>query len=192
MRYLRLAVFVVLVVGVGFAIGLLNRPGGWYAALAKPAFNPPNWVFAPVWSIIYLLVSVAGWRTWERNGGGWAMTLWWNQMALNWLWSPIFFTAHSPGAALAVILLLLAAVLAFVAKQWSLDRISAWLCPLCRVGRLCVLAQLRNRSPELGLCRPKRGSARRLGLECGAVAAHRFQRSSQPGLDGADRHAKAL
>ena len=88
MRNLRLALFVVLVVGTGFATGLLNPPGGWYAALAKPWFNPPNWVFAPVWSIVYLLVAIAGWRTWERDRNARAMTLWWAQMALNFLWSP--------------------------------------------------------------------------------------------------------
>lgn len=125
MRNLRLAIFVVLVGGAGFAVGLLNPPGGWYAALAKPWFNPPNPVFAPVWSIIYLLVAVAGWRSWERDRNSTAMMLWWTQMALNLLWSPIFFTAHRPGVALAVILMLLAAILAFVARQWSDDRIAA-------------------------------------------------------------------
>jgi benzodiazapine receptor len=125
MRNLRLAIFVVLVGGAGFAAGLLNPPGGWYAALAKPWFNPPNPVFAPVWSIIYLLVAVAGWRSWERDRNSTAMMLWWTQMALNLLWSPIFFTAHRPGVALAVILMLLAAILAFVARQWSDDRIAA-------------------------------------------------------------------
>ena len=63
MRNLRLALFVVLVVGAGFATGFLNPAGSWYAALAKPWFNPPNRLFAPVWSIVYLLVAVAGWRT---------------------------------------------------------------------------------------------------------------------------------
>ena len=119
MRNLRLALFVVLVVGAGFATGLLNPPGSWYAALAKPWFNPPNWVFAPVWSIVYLLVAIAGWRTWERDRNSRAMTLWWAQMALNFLWSPIFFTAHRPAVALAVILMLLVAILAFIARQWS-------------------------------------------------------------------------
>src|SRR5215207_1500307 len=115
MRNLRLALFVVLVAGAGFATGLLNPPGGWYAALAKPWFNPPNWVFAPVWSIVYLLVAIAGWRTWERDRNSRAMTLWW----------AIFFTAHQPAVALAVILMLLVAILAFIARQWSGDGISA-------------------------------------------------------------------
>jgi tryptophan-rich sensory protein len=125
MRNLRLALFVVLVAGAGFATGLLNRPGGWYAALDKPWFNPPNWVFAPVWAIVYLLVAIAGWRTWERDRNSRAMMLWWAQMALNFLWPPIFFTAHRPGIALAVILMLLVGILAFIARQWSADRISA-------------------------------------------------------------------
>lgn len=125
MRNLRLALFVVLVVGTGFATGFLNPPGGWYAALAKPWFNPPNWIFAPVWSIIYLLVAIAGWRTWERDRNSRAMTLWWAQMALNFSWSPIFFRAHQPAAALAVISMLLVAILAFIARQRSDDRISA-------------------------------------------------------------------
>ncbi len=127
MRNLRLALFVVLVAGAGFATGFANPAGGWYAALAKPWFSPPNWLFAPVWSIVYLLVAIAGWRTWERDRNSLAMTLWWAQMALNLMWSPIFFTAHLPGVALAVILLLLAAILAFIARQWSEDRISAGL-----------------------------------------------------------------
>jgi tryptophan-rich sensory protein len=125
MRNLRLALFVVLVVGSGFATGFFNRPGGWYGALAKPWFNPPGSIFAPIWSIVYLLVAVAGWRTWERDRNSMAMTLWWAQMALNFLWSPIFFTAHWPDVALAVILMLLAAILAFIARQWPDDRISA-------------------------------------------------------------------
>jgi tryptophan-rich sensory protein len=125
MRNLRLALFVVLVVGTGFATASANRLEVGTAALAKPWFNPPNSIFAPVWSIVYLLVAIAGWRTWERDRNSMAMTLWWAQMALNLLWSPIFFTAHWPAVALAVILMLLVAVLGFIARQWSDDRISA-------------------------------------------------------------------
>src|SRR6478735_7297121 len=100
----RLAVFVAFVLGGGFLIGYLNVPGGWYAGLNKPWFNPPNCIFAPAWSAIYLLVAIAGWRTWERYGQGSAMRLWLLQMALNFLWSPIFFSAHLPGSALAIIM----------------------------------------------------------------------------------------
>lgn len=122
-----LLLFIALVLGTGIAIGVLNPPGAWYAALAKPSFNPPNWVFGPVWSIIYVLVAIAGWRTWRADRRGVAMALWWLQMALNLLWSPTFFTAHRPDIALAVILMLLAAILGFIARQWSYDRMAAML-----------------------------------------------------------------
>ena len=125
MRNLRLALFVILVVGTGFAIGLTNPPGSWYAALAKPRFNPPNWMFGPVWAIIYLLVALAGWRTFERDGNSTAMALWWAQMALNFVWSPIFFTVHRPEVALAIVLMLFVAIIGFIARQWFDDRIAA-------------------------------------------------------------------
>ena len=120
----RLALFIVLVLGGGFAIGLMNPPGSWYAALAKPWFNPPNWVFGPVWSIVYLLVAIVGWRTWEARANRMSMTLWCTQMALNFLWSPVFFTAQRPLVALALILILLCSIVVFIARQWSIDRTS--------------------------------------------------------------------
>jgi len=88
-----LLVFLVLVVGAGWAIGVTNLPGAWYAGLAKPAFNPPNWVFAPVWTVLYVLIAIAGWRVWTRDRAGWPMKLWAAQLALNWAWSPVFSPA---------------------------------------------------------------------------------------------------
>ena len=122
---MRLAVFVIFVLGGGFLIGYLNAPGSWYAGLNKPWFNPPNWIFAPVWTAIYLLVAISGWRTWERHRQEMAMPLWLAQMALNFLWSPIFFSEHMPGVALAIILALVVVILAFIVHQWNLDRISS-------------------------------------------------------------------
>ena len=122
---MRLAGFIVLVVGAGFTIGYLNVPGGWYAGLNKPWFNPSNWIFAPVWAVIYVLIAIAGWRTWDFDRHGTAMRLWLLQMALNFLWPPTFFSVHLPGAALAIILSLFAAILAFIVHQWNSDRISS-------------------------------------------------------------------
>jgi tryptophan-rich sensory protein len=125
---LSLLLFLVLVLGGGLTIGFLTVPGGWYAGLAKPSFNPPAWVFAPVWVVLYALIALAGWRSFERDAAGWPMRLWWAQLALNFLWSPVFFAAHRIGLALVVILLLLAAILAFIALSWRRqDRVSAWL-----------------------------------------------------------------
>ncbi len=124
-KYARLAAFVAVIMGIGFAIGTTNLPGGWYAGLNKPSFNPPNWIFAPVWSVIYVLIAVAGWRIWEEGRGGAGRGLWIAQMLLNFSWSPIFFSAHAIGVALAVIVALLVVILGFVITQWRTDRIAA-------------------------------------------------------------------
>lgn len=126
-RYASLAVFLVLVLGGGLLIGYATLPGAWYAALAKPAFNPPNWVFGPVWSLLYVLIAIAGWRIWRTLVSGAAKTLWIVQLVLNFLWSPVFFGAEMPRAGLAVIILLLAAILGFIVAAWNEDRSAAWL-----------------------------------------------------------------
>lgn len=122
-----LIAFILLVVGGGLLIGFFTAPGPWYEALAKPSFNPPNWLFGPVWTILYVLIAIAGWRIWQRDRYGAAMKLWWLQLVLNFLWSPVFFGLEQTGWALVVILALLAAILAFIAAAWKLDRLSAWL-----------------------------------------------------------------
>jgi tryptophan-rich sensory protein len=111
-----LLAFVVLVLGGGTLIGFVARPDAWYAALRKPDFMPPNWLFAPVWSVLYVLVALAGWRVWRgappgRRG---LLALWILQLALNFLWSPLFFGAHRIGLALIVICGLLVAIAAFI------------------------------------------------------------------------------
>ena len=125
--FLLLAVFVLVVVGVGGLLGFLTAPGEWYAGLEKPPFNPPSWVFGPVWFALYICVAVAGWRTFERDAGGSDMRLWYAQMVLNWMWSPIFFSLHLPWLAAAVILALLAVILAFIVISWRKDRLAAML-----------------------------------------------------------------
>jgi tryptophan-rich sensory protein len=124
-RWIALIGFCVLTLGGGLAIGFLTAPGQWYAGLAKPAFNPPDWLFSPVWTVLYALIAVAGWRTFERDRGGWPMRLWWAQLGLNFLWSPTFFAAHLIGLALLVVFLLLAAVVAFIILSWRQDRVAA-------------------------------------------------------------------
>ena len=119
--------FIALVVGGGLAIGYLTKPGEWYAQLAKPAFTPPGWLFGPVWTALYLMIGVAGWRIWRTDRRGWPMKLWWAQLVLNFLWSPVFFAANQIGIALVVIFLILVAILAFIATSWRQDRAAAWL-----------------------------------------------------------------
>jgi tryptophan-rich sensory protein len=122
-----LILFLLLVVGGGLAVGYVTAPGEWYASLIKPWFNPPSWVFAPVWTVLYVLIAVAGWRTFVRDRTGLRMKLWCGQLALNFIWSPIFFAFHQVGIALLVILLLLTTIVAFMAASWRKDRVAAWL-----------------------------------------------------------------
>jgi benzodiazapine receptor len=126
-RYLTLALFILLVLGGGTLIGFMTLPGAWYAGLAKPPFNPPNWIFAPVWTLLYLMVAVAGWRTWQSELHAPGMAVWFIQLALNFIWSPVFFGAHQIGAALIVIMILLAAILVFIVMRWPRDRTAALL-----------------------------------------------------------------
>jgi benzodiazapine receptor len=122
---LALAVFIVAVAGMGLLIGSLTAPGPWYEALRKPVFNPPGWVFGPVWAVLYVLIAVAGWRTFTRVPRSRLMGVWAAQLALNWLWTPVFFVAHQIWAALAVIVLLLLLILNFIAGNWRRDRPAA-------------------------------------------------------------------
>jgi benzodiazapine receptor len=123
-RALVYLLFFAVVLGGGLAIGSVTRPDGWYAALAKPPFNPPNWVFAPVWTLLYAVIAVAGARTYERVNG---FFLWVVQMALNFAWTPAFFLLHRPTLALVIIVALLAVILIFTRARWSADRVSSLL-----------------------------------------------------------------
>jgi translocator protein len=124
---LPLFLFLLFVVGGGLAIGYVTAPGDWYAQLAKPAFTPPGWLIAPVWTLLYIFIAVAGWRVWRHDRAGAPIKLWWVQLALNFAWSPVFFSAHRIGIALAIILLLLLNIFAFAVASWRIDRIAAWL-----------------------------------------------------------------
>jgi benzodiazapine receptor len=126
-RIFSLILFIVLVLGIGLVLGGLTVPGGWYAELVKPTFNPPAWLFGPVWTVLYVLIAIAGWRTWRRDRAERAMQLWWAQILLNFLWTPIYFGMHQIGLALVLILLLLASIIAFVVAAWRPDRVSAWI-----------------------------------------------------------------
>lgn len=119
--------FVVVVVGLGALIGVANIPGNWYQSLNKPFFNPPNWIFGPVWTTLYVLIGLSGARTWLRAAGSANMQLWFGQMALNFLWSPAFFGAESTILGLIVIIPLLLSIIAFIRMSWAPDRLSALL-----------------------------------------------------------------
>ena len=91
--------------------GVAATPGTWYAALNKPAWNPPAWVFGPAWTLLYTLMAVAAWLVWKRNGWRRPLQLYLVQLVLNAAWTPIFFGAHQLGWALVEIVALWIAIL---------------------------------------------------------------------------------
>ena len=125
--YTALALFIALNAAISALGGWVTAGsvGTWYLALEKPPFNPPNWIFAPVWSALYLMIAIAGWRAWRRSAGPrrrLALTAYAVQLALNLSWSFVFFGAHLIGLALAVIVALLAAILVNAFLFWRIDR----------------------------------------------------------------------
>jgi translocator protein len=124
---MSLIFFLVLTVGGGLLIGFMTRPDEWYANLSKPWFTPPDSIFGSVWTLLYVMVAIAGWRTFMRGPPAAPITVWTIALVLNFAWSPVFFRLHSPLAALFVIVVLLAAIIAFTALAWPRDTLSALL-----------------------------------------------------------------
>jgi tryptophan-rich sensory protein len=128
-------VSVAIAVTVGAVGGLATASSipTWYAALRKPAFNPPNAVFGPAWTALYVLMALAAWRVWRaRPSSGVsaagarraALVLYAVQLILNLGWMLIFFGLRRPGAAMAEVLALLLAVIACAGAFWRVDRIA--------------------------------------------------------------------
>jgi benzodiazapine receptor len=109
------------------AMGGLFLPGDWYARLQKPAWNPPNWIFGPVWTALYTIMAVTAWLVWKRGGFAGqrgALLLFLLQLLFNALWSPLFFGLHLPGLAFVDLVLLWLALLATVAAFWKAHRLA--------------------------------------------------------------------
>ncbi|MFO8184768.1 MAG: TspO/MBR family protein, partial [Candidatus Aegiribacteria sp.] len=87
-------------------------------SLAKPSFNPPGWVFGPVWTVLYILMGIAVWLVWKEQGFSTAVYLFMAQLALNALWSYLFFGANKPGLAFLEIILLWVLILLTMILFW--------------------------------------------------------------------------
>lgn len=116
---------VALVAGVGGLAAGGSR--ATYQALDLPPFAPPSWLFGPVWSVLYLLIGVAGWLLWRAGGWDRVLWLWTAQLLLNLAWTPLFFAADRYALALAEILVLAASIVLLVAWSWRRSRVAAGL-----------------------------------------------------------------
>jgi benzodiazapine receptor len=99
----------------------------WYPTLVKPAWNPPSWIFGPVWTVLYLAMAVAAWLVWRRVGWGGALVWFAVQLALNATWSPVFFGMHRIGLALVNIVLLWLAIAGTTVAFWRVTPVAGWL-----------------------------------------------------------------
>jgi tryptophan-rich sensory protein len=108
--------------------GYFFPPGDWYAGIQKPFFNPPAWIFGPVWTVLYLMMSGAAWLAWQQTG--WRsrpIALWFGQIALNALWTPLFFGLHWLGIALLELAALWVLILLTLLAFRQVSRLAAWL-----------------------------------------------------------------
>ncbi len=106
--------FIALCLAAGALGAAMTAPAiaTWYPTIAKPSFNPPNWIFAPVWTTLYILMAVAAWLVWRRGNAGTPLALFGLQLVLNSAWSLLFFGLHRVDLALLDIVLMLAAIVA--------------------------------------------------------------------------------
>lgn len=121
-----LAVYLLACAAVAYlgSLATTSNVDGWYRDADKPPFNPPNWLFGPVWSVLYVAMAVAVWLAWKRGA---PTGIWWLQLALNLAWTPVFFGMEELWWGLVVIVLLDLAVLATIVVFRRTSQAAAWL-----------------------------------------------------------------
>lgn len=141
MNYKRLAVCLAVPQLAGIVGAFFTAPAipTWYAALQKPSFSPPNWLFGPVWILLYLMMGVAAYLVWSKASGGWgtltgrnkkaksALIIFCAHLFFNAIWSVIFFGMRNPGLALVDIVAIWIFIVILIIKFWKIDRRAAWL-----------------------------------------------------------------
>jgi translocator protein len=127
-NYLALAGWITLVLGLGSGIGIFFGPDEWFQTIAKPTWNPPGWLFGPVWTVLYIMVGISVWLIQQRRdvssaAKASAMRLFWIQLVLNLAWTPIFFGLHSPALAFVLICALWITIVLTIS---AFGKISTW------------------------------------------------------------------
>ena len=129
----KLIICIVLTVGFGSLGGIFTAAEiqGWYLHLNKPSWNPPNWLFAPVWTTLYLLMGISLYLVWKTAAGTdakrWAIIIFIAQFVLNFLWSYIFFREHLMGWAFVEIIVMWIAILCTIIAFSRINKTAAWL-----------------------------------------------------------------
>jgi len=130
---LDLIAWVIICLAAGFIGSIFTMPAipTWYAGINKPPFNPPNWIFGPVWTTLFILMGISAWLIWEKRFSNKevrsAIMIFSAQLVLNMLWSIIFFGFKSPLLAFADIIVLWLLILAAILSFYRISRPAAWL-----------------------------------------------------------------
>ena len=132
MRWIWLCVWLGICLGVGGVSGrwTVGEIPGWYRTLVRPRIAPPNWVFGPVWTTLYVLMGIAAWLVTEEGASPlrtWGIALFLLQLALNFAWSWIFFKNHAIGAALIEVVILWVAIIATTIAFARTSPLAGWL-----------------------------------------------------------------
>ena len=129
--FIKILVCVLLCAGLGFASGYstVNEINGWFQTIEKPSWNPPNWIFSPVWTTLYILMGIAAGIIWhskdERRNT--ALMLFILQFLFNLAWSYIFFSRHEPGWAFAEIIIMLVLIITTTLAFYRVKPLAAYL-----------------------------------------------------------------
>lgn len=132
-NWIKLIIALALPQIVGLSGALLTNTGdsSWFQQIEKPSWNPPSWLFAPVWTTLYILMGIALYIVWKSGAPDRlkkpAITLWAVQLVLNFFWTLIFFGAEEPGWALVEIIALWVAILLTIFAFARISKLSAWL-----------------------------------------------------------------
>ena len=131
-RWLGLVLFVCISLGAGGLGAIATTPeiDGWYRTINKPSWNPPDWIFGPVWTTLFVMMGIAAWLVWKPSGFKQAvtpLTLFAGQLILNVAWSWIFFGMHQVGWAAVEIVVLWFAILATAATFFRHSKPAGWL-----------------------------------------------------------------
>lgn len=130
---IKLIISVVLALGIGLLGGIFTGPEiqSWFAQLNKPVWNPPNWLFAPVWTVLYIMMGISFYLVWKTKANAdtkrWAIIIFLLQFALNFLWSFIFFREHQMGWAFVEIVVLWIAICCTIIAFSRIHTSAAWL-----------------------------------------------------------------
>ncbi|WP_413666558.1 TspO/MBR family protein [Mucilaginibacter sp. Mucisp86] len=132
-QFLPYLVSLLIVLFIGFVASLVTRPeiAGWYSTLKKPSFNPPPWLFAPVWTVIYIMIATAAYLVWKHRSRKpvyiIARSVYFIQLILNFSWSIVFFGMHQVAGAMIVIILLWFSIVVNINWFSKFNRTAAWL-----------------------------------------------------------------